>query len=65
MLKELSAATIDALVKMKARVAAMSTSAADKYVGSVNANVYSETQPMEEELEVIISELVADSVNTV
>ena len=63
MLKELCAATAGVLVGMKARVAAMSTSAVAKCTGSVNANVYSETQPMEETSEVIISEPISDTVN--
>ena len=63
MLKELSAANTGVLVVMKARVAAMPTSAVAKCTGSVNANVCSETQPMEEMLEVIVSEPVTDNVN--
>ena len=65
MLKELSAANTGVLVVIKARVAATSTSAVAKCTGSVNANVSSETQPMEETSKVIISEPVTDSVNTV
>lgn len=63
MLKESSAANTGVLVVMKARVAAMPTSAVAKCTGSVNANVCSETQPMEEMLEVIVSEPVTDNVN--
>ena len=65
MLKELRAANTSVVVMMKARVVAMPTSAVAKCTGSVNANVCSETQPMEETLKVIISEPVTDSVNTV
>ena len=50
---------------MKARVAAAPTSAVAKCTGSVDANVYSEAQPMEEMLEVIVSEPVTDNVNIV
>ena len=64
-LKELSAATSGVLVRIKARVMATSTSAADKCVGSVNANVSSETQPMEETPEVTISEPISDDVNVI
>ena len=63
MLKELRAANTGVLAMMKARVAATSTSAVAKCTGSVNANVCSETQPMEEMLEVIVSEPVTDNVN--
>ena len=48
MLNELRTANTDVLAIMKARVAAAPTSAVAKCTGSVNANVYSETQPMEE-----------------
>ena len=65
MLKELCAANTGVLVMMKARVAATPTSAVAKCTGSVNANVCSETQPMEEMLEVIVSEPVTDNVNIV
>ena len=65
MLTELSAATSGVLVRIKARVAATSTSAADKCVGSVNANMSSETQPMEETPEVTISEPISDDVNVI
>ena len=65
MLNELCTATAGVLVGMKARVAATSTSAVAKCTGSVNANVYSETQPMEETSEVIISEPISDNVNIV
>ena len=46
---------------MKAKVAA--TSAVAKCTGSVNANVCSESSPMEETPEVIISEPISDKVN--
>ena len=63
MLNELSAANTDVLIVMKARVAAMSSSAVAKCIGSVNANVCSETQPMEGMLEVIVFESITDYVN--
>ena len=63
MIKESSAATVGALVGIKARVAATSTLAADKCVSSVNANESSETQPMEETPDVIISEPISDDLN--
>ena len=63
MLKELCVANTGVLIMMKARVAATPTSAVAKCVGSVNANESSETQPMEETPEVIISEPISDDVN--
>ena len=65
MLKELRAATIEVLVRMKARVAATSTSAAARNAGSVIPMLTSESSPMEETSEVIISEPVTDNVNNV
>ena len=47
MLDELSAANNDVLIVVKVRVAAMPSSAVAKNTDSVNANVCSETQPME------------------
>ena len=61
MLKELCAATVGVLVRMKARVAA--TSAAARNAGSVNVNVNNESSPMEETSEVTISEPISDTVN--
>ena len=63
MIKELCVATIEVLVRMKARVAATPTSAAARNAGSVIPMFSSESSPMEETLEVIISELVTDTVN--
>ena len=48
LLKELRTANTGVLVMMKARVVATPTSAVAKCTGSVNANMCSETQPMEE-----------------
>ena len=61
----MSAATIGVLVKMKARVAATSTSAAARHAGSVIPMFSSESSPMEETSKVIVSEPVTDNVNTV
>ena len=63
MLNELSAANTGVLIVMNARVAAMSSSAVAKCIGSVNANVCSETQPMEGMLEVIVFKPITDDVN--
>ena len=63
MLKELSAANTGVLVVIKARVAATPTSAVAKCTGSVNANVCSETQPMEGMLEVIVFKSITEYVN--
>ena len=65
MIKELCAAAVGVLVRMKARVAATSTSAVARNAGSVIPMFSSESSPMEETLEVIISEPVTDNVNTV
>ena len=64
-IKELCAAAVGVLVRMKARVAATSTSAVARNAGSVIPMFSSESSPMEETLEVIISEPVTDNVNTV
>ena len=63
MIKELCAATIEVLVRMKARVAATSTSAVARNSGSVIPMSTSESSPVEETSEVIISESVTDNVN--
>ena len=63
MIKELYVATIEVLVRMKARVAATSTSAAARNVGSVTPMYSSESSPMKETWEVVISESVSDKVN--
>ena len=63
MLDELSVANTDVLIVVKVRVAAMPSSAVAKCTDSVNANVCSETQPIEEMLEVIVSESITDIVN--
>ena len=65
MIKELCMAAVGVLVRMKARVAATSTSAVARNAGSVIPMFSSESSPMEETLKVIISEPVTDSVNTV
>ena len=62
-LKELCVATSGVLVRIKARVAATSTSAVAKCTSSVNANVFSESSPMEETSEVTTSEPISDTVN--
>ena len=56
-------ANTEVQIVLKVRVAAMSSTAEAKSISSVNANVCSETQPMEGMLEVIVFKPVTDDVN--
>ena len=59
--KELYAANVGVLVRMKTQVAA--TSAAVRYAGSVDKNAQCESNSKEETLETIKAEPISDSVN--